>query len=116
MFNFRYAQTKRIKSELMGIKITKMFLKGVIESVIKGEIKGDRGRGVIEERVSFHIRGSRILYFIPSIYIVINIYIIIRKLILIGCISKEVKDKGSTIFVLMMDLSLYLLYIVNHTD
>lgn len=64
-FNFRYAHTKKIRSELIRIKIKKerkMLLKSVIEIVIKGDIKGDGGGGG-EARFSVHIRGTKVILF-----------------------------------------------------
>lgn len=74
-FNFRYAHTKKIRSELIRIEIKKerkMLLKGVIEIVIKGDIKGDWGGG--EARFSVHIRGTKVILFYTKNSYLINIY------------------------------------------
>lgn len=61
--NCRYASRKRSKA--LWIKCAQVLREGVIKGVINGKIQSD----VIKEHAFVHIRVAKILYFIPSIYI-----------------------------------------------
>lgn len=56
-------QRKQNKIRGNPIKSAKVFQKGEI----KGVVKGDDTEGVIKACVTVHIRGANTLYFIPSI-------------------------------------------------
>lgn len=54
-FDFTYAQKRRIRSEVIWIKSTKVFRK----DVIKSEIKGDGTGSVIKADATVHIRDAK---------------------------------------------------------
>lgn len=65
--NCRYASRKRSKA--LWIKCAQVLREGVIKGVINGKIQSDDTGDVIKEHAIVHIRVAKILYFIPSIYI-----------------------------------------------